>query len=188
MRRLLATPTVLGLLAVSSTVVHAQSYAVDRGSILIDGQAAFRSQQLIVDGEPIGDRVTQLTLAPSALYFVVPGLAVGGELTFGYASAGDNSYRSWGVGPAVSYYFGRGRRSVHPYVGASAQVLKNSSDGATTYEETIRSYRGIAGLLFMLGDAVGVNAEVYYSNTGLDERDAEESAYGLALGISAFVF
>jgi hypothetical protein len=185
--------TMLLLAGMVPTVTQAQSYAVDRGSVLIDGQASFTSTGAEVDGEDVDDRVTQLSITPSLQYFILPGLALGGELTLARAWDDDDSNTVYGIGPAVTYYFGAGERPWYPYLGGSIQFTheeRDSDDGPDLPDVSFRTYKGAAGLLFMMSPGVGINAELFYQLASQDtgDLDLERDIYGLAVGVSAFVF
>jgi hypothetical protein len=177
------------LLATASMPANAQSFAVDRGSVLVGGSAGFTSSATEVNGQGGGDRLTSFSLTPELLFFLAPGLAIGGELTFARTSQGDDSFTAYGIGPAATYFFGATEeRPWYPYAGASVQLLWESS-GADD-DPTSRAYRAAVGGLFMLSSAVGLNAELFYrlSTRENDAFEVDTDTFGLAFGISAFVF
>jgi hypothetical protein len=188
--------TLLAFAGMLPTGVLAQSYAVDRGSVLIDGQASFTSTGAEVNGEEADDRVTQLSISPSLQYFLLPGLAVGGEIRFSRRSDEDDTSWAYGIGPAVTYYFGAAAdRYWYPYLGATFQLIReerNRDEGPDPADITTRGYKGAAGAVFMISRSVGFNVELFYQvfEQELEDSDAEFEAntYGLAIGISAFVF
>ena len=191
--RIRTCATLLAFAGMFPTGLRAQSYAVDRGSVLIDGQASFTSTGAEINGEDTDDRVTQFSLTPNLLYFVLPGLAVGGEITFARAWDDDDSNLAYGIGPAVTYYFGAGERPWYPYLGGSVQFMReerDSDDGPNLPDVSFRVYKGSAGLLFMMSRSVGINAELFYqvARQETDNLELERDVYGLAVGVSAFVF
>src|SRR5690606_33508685 len=76
----------LALLLLAPSLVQAQSYAIDKGSLMIGGTAGFSS----TGGEGTDDRLTQILINPSLQYFVTRGLAFGGEVTLQHFSRGDS--------------------------------------------------------------------------------------------------
>jgi hypothetical protein len=154
---------------------------VDRGSLLVGGSAGWSSAST---GGSDGSRFSTLMLNPSVLYFVAPGLALGGDATLVRYARDDNSSTSAGIGPAIAYYFGGARRPVYPFVSANVQYAHNSSlgDSYSTW-----GYMGSAGAVAMLDDAVGINGSLYFRNDR-DNLDEWHNTVGLAFGISAFVF
>ncbi len=171
----------------AAPVLQAQSHATDKGSIAVGGSASFSSNKA-----PGGsDRTTVLDLRPSLQYFLAPGVALGGQLTLGRASSDNTTSTTIGIGPLVSYYFGRISTSVVPFVSAEFSVAQNSFDSSIGGEDiTSTGIMGAAGLLLLLSNSVGVNAQLYYRHLNLsnDIADVDGNSYGLAFGIAAFVF
>jgi hypothetical protein len=185
-------PTLVIAVAIALAVPtgsRAQSYAVNRGSWIVGGTAGFSSS----GGDGGGDRITLLFLAPAGQYFVMPGLALGGQLRLSHSRSGSTGSTGYGAGPAATYYFGRGVRPVYPYLGASVSLARTSLSsgfGNDPPATTSTQFEPCAGLLLMLGRNVGVDTRLYYLSrhqhfSGVDHKTNE---YGLAVGVSAFVF
>ncbi len=179
--------------------VHAQQYAVDKGSILLGGSASYTSSRTRVGAAEQQDRINNLALSPRAQLFVAPGLGVGAEVDFSRSSTAGQSATAIGGGPIVGYYFGRGPRLWHPFLEASGAALHRSRNNGLLGDEgnTEWQWRGTAGLLFLLSHGVGVNTGVFYQGTHTrqaqftpqrTEVNVDSNTYGLAIGISAFVF
>lgn len=181
-KSLIATLT---LLFIPAAVLHAQTSMLDRGSINIAGDAAFTSSGSPSSGSD--DRYTKLIISPTAHYFVLPGLAVGGDVVVGYASAKNSSATNFGAGPSVAYYFGRGERTVYPFISASLTLLRTiSKNSVSDQSRSATAYRGSGGALLMLSRSVGITGELFYQ--GRNSEGNEWNTYGLAFGVSAFVF
>jgi hypothetical protein len=174
--------------------------ALDRGSIQISGSASLSSSQTSINGDE-QDRVTSIVLAPSALFFIAPGLAVGGELAFARNTAGDASSNMVAIGPAIAYYFGSAERTVHPFVGGTVKYARSSFEaaGGADSDRNNWTYEGSGGLLFLFTPGVGVSGRLYYRSTRqtgestiggttVDSPEFEGDDFGLAFGITAFVF
>lgn len=175
MRSPLRLALALALLPLAPTLVEAQSYAIDKGSLMIGGTAGFSS----TGGDGSDDRFTQIFLNPSLQYFVTRGLAFGGDVTLQHFSQGDSESTTYGVGPAVSYFFGGNERPVYPYLSGSVQLLRGNG-------ETSVGYSASAGAILMLMDAVGLDGSIYYHIS--EDDDISRNTFGLAVGIAAFVF
>jgi hypothetical protein len=185
--RLKGSLIVLSALTVLPAAVDAQVPALNTGSILISGQASF----VVQDVEGSDDNATTLAILPSLQFFVMPGLAIGGELRFLHSSFDDRSSTSYGIGPAVSYYFVRDGNA-HPFLRGSVRYEHSSTDispGGDVESDQL-GLRASAGLLFLLSDAVGVDAALFYDRSSRDagNGDLDINAFGLAVGISAFLF
>jgi hypothetical protein len=167
---------------------HAQTYATDRGSLILGGGLSLSSERWpqVEDGETSHTRVTYVRMSPQVQYFVAPGIAVGGSLGLTHSSGSGSSSTSYGIGPQVSYFFGQGQRAAYPYVSVeTGYATARGSDSGTI------GYGGVAGLLYMLNTAVGLNGSLYYRVeqwTGEDSGLPSEHRMGLSIGVSAFVF
>jgi len=166
-----------------------QSYPGDRGSFLIGGAASLTSSTITwvdMGGEEHSDERTRLLVAPSLQYFLVPGLAFGGQLSMGWYSGGE-----WYLagGPALTYFFFRGERSWNLYLSGSLEIGKTWNSEMEA-DPTSTSYRGAGGTLFMVSSGVGIHTEVFYEFQKLDNSfiDIKSNEYGLSVGISVFVF
>jgi hypothetical protein len=172
------------LAAITASPAVAQVAALSAGSVQIGGQATFNIQ----DNDDGAGNVTSLTLSPSAQFFVSTGLALGGEVRLGYTSVGDFDAWTYGVGPAITYYFVR-EGNTHPFLRGSARYMRFSISDNDDEDQSITGVRATAGLLFLLTQSVGIDAGLYYDySDGSGDIDFNETNYGLALGISAFVF
>lgn len=183
MKSLRAVLAACALAAAMPLQAHAQTYAMDRGSLVLGGQVSFTSY-----GPGDEGAWSELILTPSVHYFVVPGLSIGafGALRRVDPPAGDAITGQYGGGAQVSYYFGGPGRAWYPYVSGAAGVHRHRTAGRTTVE-----YSAAGGVVLMLSRAVGLNGQLYYS-MGRGESDdgarMDTESFGFALGVSAFVF
>lgn len=184
-----------GLAALAPAVAHAQTHAVDRGSYLISGTANFITVGGEIDGESV-DRQMRIALEPSVQYFILPGLAIGGSVSLVRDGSGDDATTQYGIGPRLTYYFGAGsgaERPWFPYIGAGAQWLKTDLGDADPIADdpSAKGFDVRGGILFMLSPAVGLNSELFYQaerTKGALGIDISANAFGLAVGLSAFLF
>lgn len=173
------------LFSTSLSVSYAQNSPVDQGSVLVGGDASLTSTAADSDAAS-DDRTTQFVLNPTSQYFIIPGVAVGGDVLFGYASDGNASVTRYGIGPAATYFFGRGdERSIYPFLSGSVGVIRVRDNNLDT-SGTQTSYRGAGGVLFMLTRSVGITGELFVQRT--DGNQLQTNTFGLAFGVSAFVF
>ena len=180
----LFAPTATGL---------AQDYAVDAGSILLGGGVSFTSQG--GDLYTFGDsRANTLTFNPTTQYFVLPGIAAGGDVVLLRRSQGNVSTTSLSIGPVLSYYLGGPESNAYPFVSGSVLYTNSSVDFG---DENIDSLSGLTygvsgGLTLMLTPGVGIMGEVFYliDRLNADEEGASGSGntFGLQVGIAAFIF
>lgn len=167
----------------SAVQVSAQQPALEKGSALISGQASFTVQDA---GDE--DNITTIALSPYVQYFLSTGLAIGGELDFSRTSQGDRTFTTYGIGPAISYYFVR-PSDVQPFVRGSVRLAHAKSEvGSIEDSSDLVGFRGAAGLLFLLSDAVGLDLNVFYDRLQhRDDIDVDVDTFGLAIGVSAFL-
>lgn len=159
----------------------AQPAALSGGSVLIGGEASFDVQS----NSNADEDLTSFVLLPAVHYFVLPGLAIGGQMQLRRLSQGDASATTFGAGPAVSYYFVQDG-VVQPYVRGSVQALRSSSDN---FDSNAFEMRAAGGLLFLLTESVGLDGVLYYSRAEFGgDADGNATNVGLAIGVSAFVF
>jgi hypothetical protein len=171
------------VVATAAAPLYAQSFALDRGNILLDGQASFTSASLGFDDE---NRFKQFVFNPSVQYVLIPGLAVGGEVIFVYSSDENNSATTAGIGPTLTYFFGSGERRLYPFISGTVTLVRSSFGGNSNEESASETgYRGSGGVLLMLSRSVGLTGEVFYQGTN---DSVNSNAYGLAFGIAAFLF
>lgn len=176
----------LGLLILPGRAT-AQSHALDRGSLLVDGDASFVSTG--VDGSDT--RSTNIVVRPGVKYFVVPRLAVGGDVRLGYSSSGEFKRTSVGIGPSIDYYLGPLDSRLHPFVSGTVFLAtdRTASPAGDLDGRHVR-LRGSAGLLFLFGAHAGLNGALFYESARDRAGDTtiRHNSFGLSLGISTFVF
>ena len=198
MRRTLIT--CLLAFAALPVAAHAQSYAIDKGSLSLGGTGGFSTSKAS-SGNTEGDRVTTIQVSPSFLYFISPGLGVGASAALGRESSDGYTTVNLGIGPRATYYFGRGERNVYPYLGATVGVHHGNtdSDNGDSSSNTLR-LEGNGGLLVMLSRAVGMNVELSFETTNASREmttatgatvelpEVDSNRFGLAVGFTAFIF
>ena len=193
--------TVFVLAVLLAPAAFGQEYPVDRGSWLVGGSASLVSQEVLQGGVPgeETERATLVTLRPSAQYFVIPGLAVGADLTLAYSAQDDFSTTTLGAGPSLGYYVGGPDRRAVPFVATRLSVQRSSVRVDTDLPfgfdldrtQTRLVFDVSGGGLVMLARNVGVTGELFYSVTDNDLDDDDRpatDAFGLRFGIAAFVF
>ena len=183
MRHLILALTLICIPAAAA----AQSSALDEGSLLVYGNASFTS----TGGDGSDDRFTSLSVRPGVKYFVVPGLAVGGQLQIGYSANDDFSAIMLGVGPSADYYFGDLDAAVHPFISATTVLSWSSTEGPSFESESrVVTLHGEAGLLYLLSEQVGLTTALFYETRNFEGGSASvgQNVFGLSMGLSAFVF
>jgi len=189
----------LGVLAVGITqVVRAQSVSPIRtGEWIVDGAANFSH----VHGQEPGTSGTSVSLAPSALRFVTPHLALGTSLALSHSSSSSGHSNSVGIGPAVRYFFGDSASTLQPFVAGSVTLNRvsllstiNLGDTQLTTDATQRAlgYDGSIGLTKIIATNVGITGEAYYAHlhlhmTPANDETRDSYSAGARFGFTVFV-
>ncbi len=181
----------VGLL--SSEVFSQPQFAVDKGSFGIAGTASFNSQG---EGALGGNRATTINISPSLIYFLVPGLGVGGSFDYSRTS-GDLGFDSFGIGPTAAYYFGGKEARTFPVV--RFKYLYRFGDNDLS-EITTNQFQFSIGSTFMLAKNVGLLTEAFYTYNRdtfkwqgspffeTSSTTSTSNALGIRVGIDLFVF
>ncbi len=189
---------VTAILLLAGAVMAAET-PVDKGSMVVGGTAYFMTQSGDWYENADGEGVNTIALEPSIGYFVAPSIMVGGRILFESESQGDNKETIFGIGPEVGYYFNldatrtEAKGAIYPYVKAFF-VYAQYKDEWTGGDETtdITMFGGQGGGVFMLSNAIGLNASVKFQSESYKEDDADESVSGTSLqvgaGITAFLW
>lgn len=177
--------TMMAALVATPWATSAQSHALDRGGWAVGGGGSLVSSK--TDGQD--DRRTTLSLAPEVLYFVTPGLGIGGSLGYSYGSQGERSGTSIAVGPRVSYYLGGSEASWHPFASLTAGWGRNRADDGQvtrTVDETMVSAR--VGLLHLLESQVGLTLAAFWESRDRDHEMApDDELAGVEVGLQVFL-
>jgi hypothetical protein len=179
---------IIGVLIIFSSTAFAQedgnpAYAVDKGSLIVSGNAGFAS----MGGAARNDEtMTVITLNPSVLYFPIPNAAVGGQIALMRTSYQGNAETFYGAGPELGYYFGDQFSKILPFVTLSYIYGKQQNE----YTESLLRFS--AGSIYMVAKNVGLSGELYYLVENYDVENSGSSVsgytFGVAFGIAAFVF
>lgn len=169
-----------------------QSFATDKGSIIVGGTAGFSSQggDMYESG---GDRANSLSVNPEFGFFVAPSVAIGGTAVINYVSQGDASSTTIGGGPSISYLIGGPESKTYPFVSLSPVYTSVSYDyGSFDSSASGFGMLGQVGAVMMAARNVGVNVGIFYLYESYSSDDFDDSmsgnTYGVQVGITAFVY
>jgi len=150
-----------------------------KGNMLIGGTAGFSME---LEGEE--DAVTMISLAPSAAYFVVDRLAVGGQLEFLSTSIDDVTLTAWGVQPLMRYYL-IGGGTIQPFGQAKFNWSTIKVEGLDA-EPGIGYGLGV-GADFFFNERVALEAIIGYDVFKYESATNRNDRLGLTLGVVAFI-
>ncbi len=191
MRAMLHATLFVLVLSCAPSAVAAQSYATDQGSVILGGSGSWMSRGGDANENMGGDRVNTLTLNPYVLYFMSPGLGIGGDLVLSRTAQGDSHATTVGVGPTVAYYFGGPDASTRPFVEGNASYRSSTADfGGGSDTATGYGFGAGVGAAFMLSPTVALTVEGVYQweRLSFNDVDIDGNGIGIQLGIAAFLF
>ncbi len=139
-----------------------------------------------------GERQNITMFNPHLLYFIIPNLAVGGNIGYSRQAQGDTSISSLNIGPAAAYFFKLPIDKLYPYAGAGV-LFTNSR---INYSLGTESANGVdfyfgGGVAYMLGKNIAATLELNYHIQFL-KPEGEESEWGnifvFAIGFALFLY
>jgi hypothetical protein len=148
------------------------------------------------------DGQTNLSLAPTALDFVTPHVAVGGMGLLGLAqTSGSGHSYSWGLGPSVRLFPGDPSSLTLPFVSASVipewATRHSTVSGVAQFngdvDTRVLTLDGSIGVTRMLATHAGLTGEAYlthydFRNTAAGSTSSSGTThYGIRLGLTVFV-
>ncbi len=193
-----AFPCLVIVLLLAGTAMAAET-PIDKGSMILNGSVYFMSQSGDAYKDTADNSVAVIGIMPSVGYFVAPSIMVGGEILFWNQSWGDCKWTDFGVGPMVGYYFNLDatrtevKGAIYPYVkGFFWYGQEKYDDGTDETTTDVMAFGGEGGGVFMLSNAVGLNASVQFWSESYKPDGADESISGTTLqvgaGITAFLW
>jgi outer membrane protein len=166
------------IVLVLSFFVLSLNAQTEAGKILVGGSSSLSFSAMTQkyksdDLDGTYGKGTSFSLAPEAGYFVMDGLAVGVELSFGLSSfkQDDSNYKSSSTqivaAPFVKYYYGTGK--VKPFatasIGFGSQVDKDKQGETTVTDKTgIFGFGGGIGAAMFMNDNVALELGLGYAS------------------------
>lgn len=186
------------MLLLSGAVMAAET-PIDKGSMIVDGSVYFMSQGGDAYKDTADNSVATIGIMPSVGYFVAPSIMVGGEVLFWNQSWGDYKWTDFAVGPMAGYYFNLDatrtevKGAIYPYVkGFFLYGQEKYDDGTDDFTTDVMIFGGQGGGVFMLSNAVGLDASVKFQSESYKPDGADESISGTTIeigaGITAFLW
>ena len=133
-----------------------------------------------------GENATTIEIAPTAGYFVMNNLAIGGNVTLSYTKLGDNKSTRFGVGPLTRWYFGK-NNNVKPFLhgefGIVSQKFELPNNSST--ENGLR-YQLAFGLAAFLNQNVALETLAGYDHVKLSDFDGE-GGFALKIGFQVYL-
>jgi len=189
--------TFIIFLIIFSYSIAAES-PIDKGSFLTSGEYSFNNFGGELYEDTNGNRYTSISVDTSVNYFLISHLAFGFNLGIAYASQGDASSTTLGIGPQVLFYFGSTQSQtsykyqVYPFVSAGFYYLRNSSTisgVSSTANGTMVPFG--AGFTYMVTNTVGLSAEFLYHIDHLkfeDKTAFNGNGFNIGVGFDIFIY
>ncbi len=165
--------TILTLLLVSSLfIVNAQT---EKGDWMVGGSFLLNTEK----------NTTAIGLTPNAGIFIIPNLAIGGNLGFDYSKVGDNKATDFRIGPFARYYFTQA--NVRPFVHGIFNYLNRQvkTPVSKNTEQGIHYFLG-AGAAIFLNDQVSVDALLGYNHSKLEGFDGS-GGFAMTIGFQVYL-
>ena len=182
----------LALLLILPALLVAQEYAVDKGSMLVGGEAGFAMMGGDLYKDFDDNKMTVMTISPTLMYFIAPGLGIGADVEFTKMSQGDMSSTTMGVGPGIAYFIGNASSTMYPYLSASyifgSEKVKYDNDEAKVTTANI-VFRG--GIMFMVAKTTGIGIAAFYSMDSGKHEDYDAvkgNVMGVGVTFASFIF
>jgi hypothetical protein len=142
-----------------------------------------------------GERRTSYESQTLFGYFIMPGLAIGGQFAIESVSQGDYSNKLWAFGPQATYYFGSNsatnsvKGQVYPFVRATYARLNSKEDyGDSDFEFSASVYVADVGAVYMLNSFVGITGSIGYQMWGFDFENESEDGNRIATEFGFAIF
>lgn len=177
---------VLMALLLLSANISAADKPLDPGCVILGGSAYFSAQ--------VGDAYTdtkQLSIAPSAAFFISGGGFVGGQFQLSYLDREYSDRTEFFIGPVAGYYFNRSedakdiKGDIYPFM-MGFFGIGGISSGPSIYQ-----FGFSAGMTLMLSDAVGLDFSVVISDD-IYSYDFGGSVNGVTMmagmGFTSFIY
>lgn len=186
-RKICVIAVVILLLGSSLVQSQGRSAATDRGAVLLSGISSFSSQGGDLHEGFDGDRLTTIAAVPSLFYFIVPGIGLGGDLSYSRTSQGDFSFTTWGAGPKLGFFMDSGGNTI-PFVSGGVNYLSIGDDDNS---ENGFGFKAGGGILIRNGHlAVAIEAAYLYER--FKPEGSSESITGntiaIGVGLAGFFF
>ena len=132
-----------------------------------------------------GDNRTTVSLTPTAGYFVINNLAVGGNVNFTFVQIGENKTTQFGIGPLTRYYFGQ--RNIRPFAHGELNFISQKLKAANiTNTENGIGYFLALGLAGFLNENVALETLAGYSHAKF--KDAEgDGGFEMRIGFQVYL-
>ena len=132
-----------------------------------------------------GENSTHIGFSPSAGFFVIDKLAVGGNVSLNYSKTGENKITSLGIGPFVRYYFtdAKARPLLHGAFNYLSSKVKTPQVSTTNNGV---NFLIAAGLALFINDNVAIEPLAGYSYSKFEDFDGS-GGFNFGIGFQVYL-
>lgn len=171
--KIFSMAAIMLLIGVNPLLGQTRSEATDSRAAIVSGMLSFSSQGGDLYGGFDDERLTTITIMPSFIYFVAPGIGIGGDLSYSRLSRGENSLTTWGVGPKIGYFMDSGGNII-PFFAGGINYLSISDE-----EDGENGFRfKFGGGILIRRDHMAISIEAAYVIDRFKFEGASESTTG----------
>jgi Outer membrane protein beta-barrel domain len=157
-----------------------------KGRMMVGGEISYTSGTSTMDagGTSVDTDYSTLKFAPTFGYFVIPNIAVIGQLTYQSDSMGDSDQSTVGLSVGARYYMAMGKFNV--YGGGMLGYSSVDYGGDTTASGFVINIHG--GALYMLGANWGVDAglQIVYATGEMENSGSTADISDLSFALGYF--
>ena len=159
----------------TTQMVWAQKFVVDKGNRLIAGNISFTSQGGELFESYPNVRSTTVHISTSGHQFIVPNVAIGLAFEFTQQDqGGSNTSTAYGIGPNLIYFWGNSSSKNFPYVGAGFRYTSMDTGNIFSGQGTVVN----CGILATVNKNLGLVVEIGYHTIKLTgNNDRGEKSY-----------
>ena len=163
------------LVSVMVSLLNTAYAQLEKGGLLIGGEAGFRS----FSPEGGGESVSYINITPGVGYFVIDNLALGARISYQSISSDGETVSIFTVGPFARYYIGDTK--VFGEVSYDFGSVSGSGDS-----ESLSNLMIEAGYSAFLNDHVAIEPAFYWS-TQSSAGESVGSSFGINIGLQIYL-
>lgn len=156
------------------------SYPVARGSMVVN-LSGFYNQT-----SQNGEDFSQTLINMGFLEFIAPNSSLGFRIMYAHQKQGTASSDEFICGPAVAYFYGKGKRDGYPYLLLSPQFASITSGlSLIGFGWTVE-----AGYTHFIAQNAAVTVAIGYTHLALRKKSAalDVTTMGVSLGLATFIY
>ncbi|MGB8194436.1 MAG: outer membrane beta-barrel protein [Chitinophagaceae bacterium] len=129
---------------------------------------------------------TSIGLNPTAGYFIINNLAIGGTIALQYEKFGENKSTTFGIGPLARYYFGK--TNIKPFLNGELTFIseKFKFPLGTNTENGLNYFLGL-GIAAFLNENVALEGIAGYNHTKINDAGDGDGGFAFRVGFQVYL-